>query len=146
MREVVIYGDVRSTYVRTARMACVEKGVGHVVEAVDIASDSYRAYHPYNKMPAMQHGDLRLYETLAICSYVDAAFDGPALQPAGATERARMMQWVSAIIDYIYPAMIRGLVLPRLVAPMRGETPDEAKIAAALPSTRGPAPSRPCRR
>ena len=133
MSEIVIYGDARSTYVRTARMACVEKGVGHVVEAVDISSDAYRAHHPFNKMPAMQHGDLRLYETLAICSYVDGAFDGPALQPSEPLDRARMMQWISAINAYLYPTILGGLIFPRLVAPMRGETPDEAKIAAALP-------------
>ena len=133
MSEIVIYGDARSTYVRTVRMACVEKGIGHVVEGVDIKSDAYRALHPYNKMPSMQHGDVRLYETLAICSYVDDAFDGPALQPADPAARARMMQWISAINAYLYPTILGGLIFPRLVAPMRGETPDEAKIAAALP-------------
>ncbi|MCP4330438.1 MAG: glutathione S-transferase domain-containing protein [Alphaproteobacteria bacterium] len=44
-----------------------------------------------------------------------------------------MAQWISAINDYVYPAMIRRCVLERFAPVIRGRDPDEATIAAALP-------------
>ena len=133
MTELVILGNPLSTYTRSARMACEEKGVGYTLEAVDPSTPEHRGVHPFGKIPALRHGDFGLYETMAICRYVDEAFDGPPLQPAGVAGRALMMQWMSATLDYLYPAMIRKLVFERLVAPMHGRTADEALIAAALP-------------
>lgn len=133
MTDVTIYGPAMSTFVRTARLACVEKGVTHAIEEVDFASESYRRLHPFNKVPAMRHGDFVLYETEAIARYVDRAFAGPPLQPADVRALARMDQWLSAIRDYVYPAMIEEFVWERLVVPMEGGQPDEEKIKAALP-------------
>ena len=133
MTELVILGNPLSTYTRSARMACEEKGVGYTLEAVDPSTPEHRGVHPFGKIPALRHGDFGLYETMAICRYVDEAFDGPPLQPAEVAGRALMMQWMSATLDYLYPAMIRKLVFERLVAPMHGRTADEALIAAALP-------------
>jgi len=133
MTEIVLYGFPQSTYVRTARLACEEKGVAHVLEPIEFGSPAHRRLHPFVRMPAMRHGALLLYETSAIARYVDEAFDGPALQPSEPRQRARMNQWISAVNDYYYAAMIRGLVLPRLVNPQRGQPVDEAAIAARLP-------------
>jgi glutathione S-transferase len=133
MADVTIYGAPFSTYVRTARMACMEKGVDYDLEVVDIGADAYRAIHPFGKMPGFRHGDVQLYETPAICFYIDTAFDGPALQPSDTPAMARMIQWISATCDYGYQSIVREVVIPRFVLPMRGETPDEAAIEAALP-------------
>ena len=81
----------------------------------------------------MKHGDLTLYETAAICRYIDEAFDGPALQPADAAGRALMEQWISAFVDYYYDWTIKRMVIQRIVVPTRGGTPDEDMIADALP-------------
>jgi glutathione S-transferase len=133
MTDVTIYGPAMSTHVRTVRLACAEKGVSHAVEEVDFYSADYRRIHPFNKVPALRHGDFVLYETEAICRYIDRAFPGPALQPADVKSLARMDQWLSAIADYIYPVMIEELVWERLVVPMEGGQPDEAIITAAVP-------------
>jgi glutathione S-transferase len=114
-------------------MACVEKGVAHEREDVDFRSAAYRSLHPFNKVPAMRHGDFVLYETGAIGRYVDRAFAGPPLQPADLRALARMDQWMSAIMDYLYKVMIGELIWERLIVPMRGGQPDEAKVAAAIP-------------
>jgi len=134
MTDVTIYGPVMSTHVRTVRLTCAEKGVSHVVEEVDFRAESYRALHPFNRVPAMRHGDFVLFETQAMCRYIDRAFGGPSLQPADIKSLARMDQWMSAIGDYVYPIMLEELVWERLVVPMEGGAPDEAKIAAAMPT------------
>jgi glutathione S-transferase len=133
MPDVTIYGPAMSTHVRTARMTCVEKGVAHAREDVDFRSVAYRSLHPFNRVPAMRHGDFVLYETAAICRYIDRAFQGPPLQPTEAKALARMDQWMSAVLDYVFDIMVRELIWERLMVPTRGGQPDEAKIAAAVP-------------
>lgn len=134
MSDVTLFGLPPSSYVRTARMICANKGVPHVLQPVDFRSADYRAdHHPFARMPALQHGDVKLYEALAIGVYVDEAFDGPALQPGDPMGRAQMMQWISVVNDYIYGTVVGCCVSERFVKPMRGLEPDEAKIAEAVP-------------
>ncbi len=133
MSDVIVYGFAPSTYVRTARLALEEKGVAYALRPIEFGSDEHLRLHPFARMPAFAHGDVRLYETSAITRYVDEAFDGPALQPGEVRARARMNQWISAVNDYCYADMARALVWERLVVPSRGGEPDEAKIAEALP-------------
>lgn len=110
MTTIEIFGFSPSTYTRTARMACIEKGVSHSMSPLAFGKDSHRALHPFLKMPAMRHGDVQLFETLAICTYVDEAFPGPALKPADPQARARMFGWVTAQVDYLYPTLVHGLL------------------------------------
>jgi glutathione S-transferase len=133
MSEVIVYGPALSTFVRTVRMACVEKGVPHRLEDVDFRSEAYRSLHPFNKIPAFRHGDLTLYETGSIGRYIDRTFPGPSLQPTQSRSIAQQDQWMSAIGDYLYQVMIRELVWQRLVVPMQGGKPDEQMIKAAVP-------------
>jgi glutathione S-transferase len=111
MADLILYGTPLSTYVRSARMACVEKGVPYTLEPVPPHSETLRELHPFGRIPALRHGDFTLYETSAIMRYVDEAFDGPLLTPAEPRQRARMEQWISAINCYLDGAMIRRLVL-----------------------------------
>ena len=113
MAEVTIYGMPLSTYVRTARMTCHEKGVSYDLDPLAPQSEEILALNPTGKLPAFRHGDLVLYETSAITRYIDEAFDGPALQPQDALGRAPMNKWISEINDTIYRVMIREIVLPR---------------------------------
>ena len=136
MADVVVYGFPGSPYVRTARLALAEKGVAHDVEPLAPDSDEIKALHPFAKIPAMRHGDVVLFETLAICAYVDAAFDGPALQPADAGGRARMLQWISVFNSYAYGPMVSDVIIQRLVVPRRGGEPDEALIEGAVADVR----------
>ena len=126
-------------------MVCEEKGVSHELEGVELGSDDHRRLHPFCKIPVMKHGGLVLHETTAICRYIDEAFDGPALQPADAADRALMDQWISTFVDYYYDCCIRHIVIQRLLVPARGGTPDEAMISDAIPQagTRFRSPTRP---
>ena len=133
MTDVILYGNPLSTYTRTARLAFAEKGVAYDLEPVDHTAPAYREIHPFGKIPAMRHGALLLYETMAIAKYVDAAFDGPPLQPTSIVPRAVMNQWISSIIHYYYGSMIRKLVFERFVAPMQGRETNEALVAEGLP-------------
>lgn len=132
----IVYGPAFSSYVRTVRMTLAEKGVEYTLEAVDRDTDEYRAArNPFGKVPAFEHDGVRLYETAAITRYVDEAFDGPSLQPGGALEHARQQQAIGLADAYLYPAAVRGILIPRILVPMRGGQTDEAAVAGAVPGT-----------
>ena len=135
----VVYGARYSVYVRSVLLALTEKGVAHDVVEVDVfAKDGppadHLARHPFGKIPAFEHDGFRLFETPAIARYVDEAFPGPALQPADPKDRARMMQAIGILDSYAYRRWLWDIYVERVSLPKRGQVPDEAKIAAALPN------------
>lgn len=134
MNTVKLYGAPPSSYVRTARMTCVEKGAEHELVVQNPQSPEQKAMHPFGKMPAMTHGDVTLFETSAICRYIDQAFDGPALTPSGATDAAVMEQWISVINCYLYGSMIKNYSLVYIFAGFKGQEPDREKITAGVPA------------
>jgi len=114
----VLYGAAYSVYVRIVRLALMEKGVGHDLVEVDIFAEGgppadHSDRHPFGRIPAFRHGDLRIYETGAIARYVDEGFPGPALQPVDAAARARMNQVVSVLDNYLYRPLVWGVYVPR---------------------------------
>ncbi len=134
MPELVILGLPPSSCVRTALLVCENKGVDHRLQPVDFRSPEYRQQHPFSRMPALEHGNVKLFEALAIATYIDEALDGPPLQPESPAIRAEMLQWISATNDYLYDSIVRRCVSERFVKPMRGLDPDEELIANALPT------------
>ena len=139
MPDVTLIGPEFSTYVRTARIACVEKGISHDLNTDHLSgpeslkSEAHLAFHPFGRIPVMLHGDFRLFETSAICRYIDATFDGPALIPSERRQAALMEQWISAYNDYINPAILRRHILPYAFPQGPDGTPDREVIDAGLP-------------
>jgi len=108
MTEVFVLGFPRSTYVHIVRLILTHKGVSYTFRDLEpeMGSASHLALHPFDRVPILQHGDFTVYETSAIATYVDEAFEGPALQPKDVRARARMNQWISSVNSYYYPYMI----------------------------------------
>jgi len=134
----IIYGARYSVYVRGVLLALAEKGVAHDVVEVDVFAEGgppreHFARHPFGKIPAFAHGDLRLYETPAILRYVYEAFEGPSLQPGDVRERAQMIQAIAILDNYAYRPWLWDIYVERVSIPKRGGIPDEQKIAEALP-------------
>ncbi|CDX59857.1 Glutathione S-transferase III [Mesorhizobium plurifarium] len=133
MAKPTLYGADYSVYVRIARMALEEKGVGYELVPLDIFAAEgipawYLELHPFGRIPALEHDGFRLFETGAITRYVDEAFDGPALQPADARARARMSQIAGMLDAYGYRAMVWDVAVERL----EKVPPDETLIAGGL--------------
>src|SRR6184192_2199650 len=79
MAAIKIYGVPPSTFTRTVRLACHEKGIDY--ELVPMFPGQIGALNPFYKIPAITHGDLTLYESTAILRYLDRTFPGPGLWP-----------------------------------------------------------------
>lgn len=139
MGKPVIWGPGFSTYVRTVLLTCEEKGAAYELRDLDMFAGAHKApehlaRHPFGKVPGFEHDGFRLYETSAICRYVDLALPGPRLVPEEPRAAGRMQQVVAVIDSYANAPMVRVLV-QRLVVPMRGGIPDEKVIEEALPGT-----------
>lgn len=134
MTQIVFHGPAPSSYVRTARMTCVEKGAEHRLEPVELGSASHRELHPFCRVPIMTHGDVRLFESSAIIRYLDASFGGPSLIPGSNADAGVMEQWISATNCYLYDHLIKNYALKYIIPAFRGEAPDPAAIAAGVPA------------
>lgn len=132
MQKLEIIGTLLSSFTRTACMAAIEKGTPYTLIEARPHSDAAKIIHPAGKVPSMRHGDVTLFETLAITHYIDHAFDGPALHPANPLKQAKMYEWISFSNDTLR-SILMGRIVLQYVFP-RGDDgkPDQAVINAAV--------------
>jgi glutathione S-transferase len=139
MSKPTVIGFPQSTFVWTARSAFNFKGVEHELRPLEFGaqrSPEHLARHPWGKVPALEHGDVRLYETAAICFYVDAAFDGPSLQPRDPYQLARMHQFISISNNYLYGTAVPGYLLQYIFPSGPDGKPNREVIDKTIPSVR----------
>jgi glutathione S-transferase len=106
---VRIHGYPISTWTRTLRMTCAEKGLDYELVPVRYGSEEHGALHPFRRMPILEVGETVIFETLAATGYVDEAFEGPSLQPADPAGRAAMRTWMGVCGDYLFRQLVRGI-------------------------------------
>ena len=95
MADIKIYGVSQSTFTRTVRLACHEKGIDY--ELVPMFPGQMGALNPFQKIPAITHGDLTLFESTAIVRYLDRSFPGEKLWPQESRQVALCDKWVCAV-------------------------------------------------
>jgi glutathione S-transferase len=132
MTTLEIIGAPQSNFVRTARIACMEKGVPYTLNPARPHSSDVDAIHPFGKIPAMRHSELTLCESKAICTYIDLGFDGPPLMPRDPAGAARTEQWISLINTGIDPVLVRQYLLAYFFSGLPDGAPDRARIDATL--------------
>lgn len=140
MSDIVIHGVPGSPYVRSALLGLEERGLHYqlaVLPKGTVRSEDHLLRHPFGRIPVMEHGDFRLYETQAILRYVDTLGSGPSLVPGNPQAAARMNQIIGIVDWYLFPAATVGITAERLMSQyFWGRPADETNIAAALPQAR----------
>ena len=126
-----VIGNPRSTHVRSALMAFIEKGIAYKLDPQAPHSEAVNAIHPFGRIPVLRCGEVKLFETSAIIRYVDEAFPGPRLMPEAPADRARAEQWVSSMHCYFVGTMIGRYVLQYIFPKAADGKPDMNVIAAA---------------
>lgn len=132
MPDLEIIGIPASNYVRAIRILCEEKGVPYTLKPAAPHSPEVAAIHPAGQIPCLRHGDVTLFETAAIATYIDKAFPGPKLIPEDAAGAAKCQQWVSYGNARVDRWIMREFVVPSIFFD-KAKGPDTAKIEAALP-------------
>ncbi|MFV0455959.1 MAG: glutathione S-transferase family protein [Pseudomonas sp.] len=134
-----IYGPAFSTLVRSVRLYCLEKGLtaksGMSVDGQPVPprSTEHFALHPFGQVPVLLHDGNRVFETLAICRYLDRAFPGSSLKPEDAASQTLVDEWVSALITTVDARLIRNYLLqvggPRVAEPLADSALAQAEHA-----------------
>lgn len=131
-----VFGIPQSNYVRAVRMVCEEKQIPYELVPVLPGTDEAKAMHPFGKIPAIRHGNVRICESKAIATYLESIVTEPRLFPAVADQLALMEQWVSLVNTVIDRTLIRQYGLGYFLAQRQGRKVDRAAIDAAVPALR----------
>jgi glutathione S-transferase len=131
-----IIGSSRSTYTRVVRMVCEEKGIEYALSEVELGAPEIFAIHPFGKMPVMRHGDVELFESKAIATYLDRRFPGPTVFPSDPLLGALTEQWVSLVNTVIDRTVIRTYLLAYAAPKTADGKPDRQAIDAVTPALR----------
>ena len=131
-----IIGSARSTYTRVVRMVCEEKGIDYGLSECALGAPELLAIHPLGKMPVLRHGDVALFESRAIASYLDRSFPGPQLFPSDPHLAAFTEQWVSLVNTAIDRTLIRTYLYAYIAPKTPDGKPDRAAIDAVMPAVR----------
>lgn len=134
MTDVTIYGIAPSSYTRTARMIAREKGIDYRFEQVELKSPAHLALHPWGRVPILEHGGIRLFETAAIGRYLDTIGNGPKLVPDDPVRAARMEQWISVVNCYAYENLVTKYLFAYLFPKTPDQRPDRDAIARHFPN------------
>jgi len=136
MKRATLFGAPYSVYVRIVRLVLEEIGAPYDLVEIDIFSKEtvpadYADRHPFGRIPAFEHDGFRLFETDAIVGYIVDSFDGGALLPDTARERARMRQVMRIMDNYAYPSWVWGIFVEEMERDRLGRlTPEELERAA----------------
>lgn len=94
-----IFGHPMSTCTRKVLMTLEENKVPYEFELVDLMKGEHKqaahvARQPFGQVPSIKDGDFEIYESRAICRYINEKVNGPLI-PKDLRDRARMEQWIS---------------------------------------------------
>lgn len=131
-----IIGSARSTYTRVVCMVCEEKGIDYGLTECALGAPELLAIHPLGKMPVLRHGDVALFESKAIATYLDRGFPGAQLFPSDPRLAALTEQWVSLVNTVIDRTLIRTYLYAYIAPKTADGKPDRAAIEAAMPAVR----------
>jgi len=134
-----IYGDLDSRVARCLWMAR-ELNLPHETIPTDWRTcnneQDFLAVNPYGMIPALEDGDLRLSESMAINDYLLRRHGtGSPLAPTDATEDAAIMQWTFWTVTQVEKPMVQFLCLETNVRPVPPETIAAARADLQRPLT-----------
>ena len=131
-----IIGSVRSTYTRAVCMVCEEKGIEYVLTERPLHAPELLAIHPFGMMPVLRHGDVELFESKAIATYLDRSFPGRSVFPSDPYLCALTEQWVSLVNTVMDRTLIRTYLFAYIAPKTANGGPDREAIEAVMPAVR----------
>ena len=114
MTALRLYGASYSVYTRIARLVLAECALSYDFVELDIFDKKnlppdYLECHPFSKIPVLEQGAFRLFETDAIAQYLVALAGQERLFPTDPRARARCLQLMRIFDNYAYPKLVWGV-------------------------------------
>lgn len=124
---------------RAVRVAWLleELGLDYEIEKFELGSPAMRTpeflqIHPMGRVPVLEDGDIRIFESGAIVQYILAVYGNGRLQPAvGTQEFADYLQWLHYCEGMIMPP-VNTLVVETILLPAERRTELNVKRATKL--------------
>lgn len=138
-QSVHIIGVQFSSFVRAVQFCCEEIGIDYQLGTrlgeldYSIRSPALKSLNPFGKVPVLVHEGRALFETQAICRYLDNQWNQARLQPADPFLRAQVDQWCAAISLYVDKAIVRNYLLEFLLPKGENGSVRTEVAAAAMP-------------
>lgn len=137
MWDFLVHSIPGSPFGRAVLATLEEKAASYSFSAVapgTLRAEPHISRHPFGKIPVLEHGDFKLYETQAILRYLDRVLPSPPLTPADPRGAALMDQAMNVNDCYLFNGVANVILFQRVVGPrLMGLTPDEALIAEVMP-------------
>ncbi len=136
-----LYGHPMSTCTRKVMTVLAEKGEKYDFILVDLMKGEHKApdhlaRQPFGVVPSIDDGGFQLFESRAICRYLDETLTtGNRLTPATAKDRALMEQWISVEHSYFTPAAMKVITQAVFNPMMFGKPADEELLKAGREAT-----------
>lgn len=129
-----VFGHPMSTCTRKVLTVLAEKGEKAEFVQVDIVKgegkqSDHLARQPFGQVPAIDDDGFVLYESRAICRYLDETLPGPKLHGVDAKSRAVIEQWMSVETSNFTPHAMK-IIMQSFFGPMMGKEPDQSIVAA----------------
>jgi glutathione S-transferase len=93
------------------RVVLEELGIPYELIRLDPAkgetrTEDHLARQPLGHVPVLEDGDVRIFESAAICLYVAERYgEGRLIPPAGSAGRAEVYQWIAFALTELEPAV-----------------------------------------
>jgi glutathione S-transferase len=117
-------------------MVCEEKGIDYVLTEMPLHAPEIFAIHPFGKMPVLRHGDVALFESKAIATYLDRSFPAPFVFPSDPRRAALTEQWVSLVNTVVDRTLIRTYLFAYIAPKTADGAPDRGAVKAVMPALR----------
>ncbi len=96
MAEIEIYSASVCPFAQRSRLTLLEKDVDFTLIEIDLQNkpQGFTEISPYGKVPAIKHGNHRVWESAIINEYLDEVFPEPPLLPMDSAGRALARIWI----------------------------------------------------
>jgi glutathione S-transferase len=106
-----VYGHPMSTCTRKVLTTLEEIGMVYEIEVIDFSKGEHKQRphldrQPFGQIPTIEDNGFQLYESRAICRYLDEKVGGKII-PKDIQGRGRMEQWISIETSNFTPAAMK---------------------------------------
>jgi len=127
-----IFGHPASTCTRKVLMTLHETDTPFELVVIDFAKGEHKqpahlARQPFGQVPALDDDGFALYESRAMCRYINEKANGPLI-PRDLRDRARMEQWISVETSNFTPHAMKFIYHSVF---KREQTPETLEAAGA---------------
>ncbi|ABA24608.1 Glutathione S-transferase-like protein [Trichormus variabilis ATCC 29413] len=106
MAEIKIYSAVVCPYAHRSRLVLQEKGIDFDLIEINLQNkpEGFTDISPYGKVPALAHGNHRVWESAVINEYLNEVFPQPPLLPSSPIAKAQARIWIDFANTRFVPA------------------------------------------